>query len=816
MKVIGLALIVISVPFAAAPVSPVNEAMRAQGGATARHANQRIKRPLLAQIDQSTQAPLVSNVRSGFTVEVWVGNTRIATSPPVPTSSTFTRVPLPHHLLPGQIVRAREKRGPMTSQFSDPVTVENNYVTNRYDNERSGWNPHESALTVRRVRRGFGKICEHPVNDAIRAQPLYVQDVRIPGKGKHNIVFVGTNSTDQVWAFDADSCVPNDQGLWVDGSGTPGPRRLINSGSGERAVTANDLISAWPAGSDPNCAIMLGITATPVIDRTTNTMYVVALLVKNAKTIYRLHALDITTGYDQPGSPVEISDATVQFKGTHFSVAFQGNRPGLLLDRGVLYLGFGSHCDIGAYHGWVLAYDANIPGDPMFLHQRGVFNTSPTDAQGSGVWQSGLGLAADGDGTVYLETGNGNFDPNVGSYGNTVLGLRLPPSSSVTKEMQIVSFFTPFDWNTLYNPQDQDLGSGGPMLFAQGSRRFILAGGKRPKSYLIDRDCANCSGNPNRCIPVTGNACTSDDPNLPGVAKSPVIQTLTQPQGIVAAPAHYAGPFGTHIYYGFNWSPMAAYDFQVTPPLLTSPDLTPDAAPTTSPIPTISSNGSAPGSGILWAVFHPAPTPAPQTLTLHAYDANDLQNNLIAPSSVGGWDTGGPHSGNSFQVPTVIHGKVFAGSRDRLVVFGPKPRPRGKVFAGSEDRLVVFGPKPRPHCSSLVNGGSVAFLCTKNRESAGFQLQRRQDGEWRAVTDSGATRDLPEFAYLWDYPDGDSATYRVCSTGQPDACTAEVTLRLSQLPAAGAPRSGEIDSRCGRKGKPPCFVDQPWPVSRRR
>jgi hypothetical protein len=267
---------------------------------------------------------------------------------------------------------------------------------------------------------------------------------------------------------------------------------------------------------------MLGVTATPVIDRATNTIYVLALLMKNNKMIYRLHALDITTGQDQLGSPVEISDVTVQFKGVNFDVVYQGDRPGLLLDRGVVYLGFGSHCDIGAYHGWVLAYDAAIPGSSDFLRQLGVFNTSPTDFNGSGVWQSGLGLAADGNGTIYLMTGNGNFNSSTGSYGNTVLNLRLP-TNSTSKEMEVVNFFTPYDWDTNYNVNDQDLGSGGPVLlsahnlgpFTQiGSSRFILAGGKRLKSYLIDRDCVGCSGDPNRCVATTGQGCTADDPKL--------------------------------------------------------------------------------------------------------------------------------------------------------------------------------------------------------------------------------------------------------------------------------------------------------------
>src|SRR5712692_8424838 len=124
-------------------VESLKPTLRAQAGTAASQTNRaRIKRPLLAQIDQWTQAPLVSNVRPGSVVELWVGSSRIAASAPVPSGTSLTRVRLPHRLLPGERVRAREKSGHITSQFSDPVVVENNYVTNRYDNERSGWNPH--------------------------------------------------------------------------------------------------------------------------------------------------------------------------------------------------------------------------------------------------------------------------------------------------------------------------------------------------------------------------------------------------------------------------------------------------------------------------------------------------------------------------------------------------------------------------------------------------------------------------------------------------------------------------------------------------
>ena len=217
--------------------------------------------------------------------------------------------------------------------------------------------------------------------------------------------------------------------------------------------------------------------------------------------------------------------------------------------------------------------------------------------------------------------------------------------------------------------------------------------------------------------------------------------------------------------------------------------MNPDRAPVTSPIPTISSRGSAPGTAILWAVFHPASASDP--LQLHAYDADDVRANLFSAQSpmyldVDDWVPLGNHAGNSFQVPSVIH---------------------GKLYAGSKDHFVAFGPQNRPHCSLIVDcGGSVTLYCGKDPDSGVFELQRLQNSAWRAAEGFG-TRDLQQFVYLWDYPSGDSATYRVCSAQDPEACTPAILAKIDRRPCHIA------TDDCGRPGRPPCFLNRPWPVS---
>jgi hypothetical protein len=111
-------------------------------------------------------------------------------------------------------------------------------------------------------------------------------------------------------------------------------------------------------------------------------MYLVAKTLLNTKVRHHLHALDITTGNEQAGSPVLITATSTSNAGhvTVFNSLHQKNRPGLLLLNGVLYLGFGSNSCNDGNSGWVLSYDANN------LSQLAVFNTSPDHGLAS-IWQ---------------------------------------------------------------------------------------------------------------------------------------------------------------------------------------------------------------------------------------------------------------------------------------------------------------------------------------------------------------------------------------------------------------------------------------------
>ena len=171
-------------------------------------------------------------------------------------------------------------------------------LTRQYDNQHTGQNLQESILTPSNVNSGsFGKVFSYPVDGQIWVQPLYVPNVNVSTKGTHNVVYVATENA-KVYAFDADSAKNNPNPLWFTDFLTP-PNVLAvpcDIGAG--------LCQLFP---------LVGITQTPVINLANNTMYVVVRTQETAGTVVsyveRLHALDITSGAEQPGSPAVICSA---------------------------------------------------------------------------------------------------------------------------------------------------------------------------------------------------------------------------------------------------------------------------------------------------------------------------------------------------------------------------------------------------------------------------------------------------------------------------------------------------------------------------
>lgn len=398
----------------------------------------------------------------------------------------------------------------------------------------------------------------------------------------------------------------------------------------------------------------VGITSTPVIDPATGTLYVVAMVKHDSASgpsyTHRLHALDIATGAEKFGGPVSIAGSVHgigegQVRG---AVAFDPfshlNRPGLALANGVVYIAFGSHCDMNWFHGWVFAYNAGTSQESsrpensqsVKLGLRAIYNTTPNGYWGS-IWQAGGAPAIDAQGNIFVVTGNGTFHGV--DYGDTFLKLSLRGN-----ELGAVDFFTPYD-QKMIDEQDIDLGASGPILLPDqsGPHPHLLVGaGKSGAMYVLDRDRMGhfvSRGNDGQIVQVIRGAIA----------------------GNYATPAYWNG----YIYFGSLNDSLKAFSLENG--RLSTAAVSRSAGvfgyPGTSP--SVSADGAK--NGIVWALQneeHYRGGPA----VLHAYDATDLSRELYNSNNAGARDVAGPAV--KFTSPTIANGKVYLGTQNSLDVYG--------------------------------------------------------------------------------------------------------------------------------------------------
>jgi hypothetical protein len=509
-----------------------------------------------------------------------------------------------------------------------------NVTTWRYDTTRAGQNTAETQLTTSNVNATtFGKLYSYSVDGYVYAQPLYISGLSFSGI-THNVVYVATEH-DSVFAFDADKS----QQLWK--------ASLLDSAHGAAAGATS--VPSGDLGSN-DIVPEVGITATPVIDPTTNTLYVVSKTKENGAYVHRLHALDLLTGNEKSSSPVVIQ-ASVPGNGigsVNGTIAFQPewelNRTGLLLFSGHVYVAFAAHGDNGPYHGWIFSYDEST------LQQTAVLNTSP-NGKGNGIWQSGAALAADNIGgvpRVFIATGNffttGTFSAtptqpytSTQNYTNAVVRLEVTNGA-----LQVVDQWTPFDQQQLSN-SDTDQTSGGILLLPdQGGSAIheLIQVGKNGRIEVINRD------------------------NLGGynTSANDIVQELDgQITGLWSTPAYWNG----RVYFWGSGDALKQFTLnqgQLSSSAVAKSTIT-SSFPGVSPV--ISSNGTS--AGILWAVRsdgYSAGNPA----ILYAFDATNVGTHLYDSTQNAARDSAG--KAVKFVVPVVTNGKVYVGTQTEVDVYG--------------------------------------------------------------------------------------------------------------------------------------------------
>lgn len=483
-----------------------------------------------------------------------------------------------------------------------------NILTANGSNDRTNSNLQETQLSSTTVSPStFGKLGSFAVDGQVYAQPLFVSGLAISG-GKHNVVFV-TTMHNSVYAFDADAMSPVSV-LWQVNLGASVPAALL---FGQFGDISNEV----------------GILGTGAIDPQRGVIYVVADVLKGGGPVFYLHALDLATGAERLNGPVAIS-ATVNGTGSAsladgtlpFEAIQHIQRPGLLLANNAVYVSFGSHGDQSPYHGWMLSYDA-----ADLTRQLSAYNSTPNGDAGA-LWQSGRGPAADTQGNIYAITGNGDYD-GAQNFGESF--VKISPAGSAT-----VDSFTPADWKSL-SDNDFDI-SAGPALIP--GTHTVIGADKGGTLYVINGDAM---------LQGTGATVLS-------ASTGSIFNFAVWGRGGIAS-----------VYVQGQGEPLKC--FQITAGSIGADPVSIAG----NPVPysriglTLSANGGAEGSGILWESTGDYNQDTPGTL--HAYDGSNLANELWNSDMNSDRDQMPPVT--KFVPPTVANGKVYVpGLSNVVTVYG--------------------------------------------------------------------------------------------------------------------------------------------------
>jgi hypothetical protein len=540
-----------------------------------------------------------------------------------------------------------------TSSASASVAVTDlgGVFTYHNDLSRDGANTQEYALSSSTVTTStFGKLFSCPVDGAVYTQPLWVPGLTIGG-GPHNVLFVATQH-DSLYAFDADAspCVTYWQVKLLD--------TLHGGTTGETQVPCNEAVFCAVGAGYGDIQPEIGVTGTPVIDATTDTIYVVSKSWNATTGIFyqRLHALDLATGMTEKfNGPVSIA-ASVPGIGDGsttvlFSPQMEHQRSGLALANGMVFVAWAAHEDEQPYHGWLMGFSASD-----LSQAPSVFNTTPNGGLG-GIWAGGGAPAVDSGGDVYVSTGNGVFDeypaPPSNDYGDSI--LRLHPFSGSTLNgvnLNIAGWFTPDDQANLAK-FDTDLGSGAVVLLPDQSAaptHLLAQLGKEGVVYLIDRD----------------------NMGQFNASNSQIVQSFAGTGGgLWGTPAFWQNS----LYFGGAGDNLRQFAFDPSSGQFNSPFASQSAQAFNFPgaTPSISSQGAS--NGIVWAIDasqYGPPAPGPSAAIVHAYSATNLATEYWnSTQAAGNRDQAG--TAVKFVPPTIANGKVYVSTRSEVDVYGLLP-----------------------------------------------------------------------------------------------------------------------------------------------
>jgi hypothetical protein len=551
------------------------------------------------------------------------------------------------------------------------------------NNTRQGWNRFETVLTPANVPT-LRKIREFMVDEKIDVSPLVVADKLY--------VFTMTNTA---YMFDVNS-------------GAEIKRRQLAP-----PFDPADIANPPGKGMDlHNIYRRWGITATPVIDTASGTLYVTTFGKPNANSqnIERnnmLWILDTDTLADkQP--PVLIAGDADNGGGAisnGFTVPYQKMRAGLgLLTDGpvnkavIISFSINGENPDGPGHGFVVAYDVRgLNREGGFTPTPAIWNVTP-DGGAAGIWMSGSGPAIEGA-DIYLATGNG-MDPGrmPGNFAESFVKLRYTPGTAGVNngkpQLEVADFWGAFsDFERI--DVDQDLGAAGVFIIPEHGN--LIGGGKDGVLYNLNKDnLGKHTWDPQFNLPFVASylpnppnsaaglpTTTPANPNWPivNLDRNLPAQTPTQKTHHIHGTPVYMGRATTGIVYlwgenerlkayNFNFGTRRVTGFRGEGTQFASGAM---AAPGGMPGGrlVVSSNGTIPNTGIVWGVYPTQGNANAEIVhgALVAYDATMVTNGKMKQlfhSDANPANTLGNFA--KYATPVVANGKVYVATFSNKVV----------------------------------------------------------------------------------------------------------------------------------------------------
>jgi hypothetical protein len=550
-------------------------------------------------------------------------------------------------------------------------------------NTRQGWNKSETILTPTTVPK-LKKIREFTVDEKIDVSPLVV--------ASKLYVFTMTNTA---YVFD------------------------VNTGAelAKRQLAAPfdpaDIANPPGLGMDlHNIYRKWGITATPVIDVATSTLYVTTfgkpdanspnternnmLWIVDANTLADKQPPVLIAGNGDNGGGAIANGVTTPYQKLRAGL-------GLLTDDGgnkaiIISFSINGENPRGPGHGFVVAYDVRgLNREAGFTPTPAVWNVTPGGGAG-GIWMSGSGPAIDGS-DIYLATGNG-MDPGTmpGNFGECFVKLRYTAGAAGVEggkpTLAVADYWGAFsDFGR--EDEDQDLGAAGVVLIPEHGN--LIGGGKDGIIYNLDKNnLGKTTWNPQFNLPFVATylpnepngpagvpATTATNPNWPIVNRDRNLPAHT-PTGkshhIHGTPV-YMGRAKTGILYLWGENErLKAYNVDFTTKRITGfrgqgRQFASGNMPAPGGMPggrlVVSSNGTTPGSGVVWAVY-PTQGNANSAVVhgaLVAYDATAVTKGQLrqlfhsdanAASNMGNFA--------KYATPVVANGKVYVATFSNKVV----------------------------------------------------------------------------------------------------------------------------------------------------